>query len=940
MATQDISYFEQGYIDARYFTRIAGAEAQLDVSFTSTVQLTSTLRTSADLTVNCSVIASPSMSSPYWIANGTAYNNTNLDVDASGYIYGITNGGFSKFDPLGNIDYQYKFDNIYNVSDLTLDNSNNIFLVGNTSTGTSDNVFIAKVDNNGNSLWQHTLSGNANNFDTGRAITIDSSGNPIICGITNNNRAFIAKYNSSGTLLWQVAPNIPNPYVSVAVGLNNTVFAVSASGNLDAWYSNGTFAFSKYNSNIAYDKVVTDSAGNVYVQGYENIQGAGGYDQVIIKFNSSGVVQWQKTIGTSSNEFGQGINLDEEGNVYLTYQLNTKIGIVKFYPNGNVVWKRSLASTSTIAPNDIKIVKGKMYLGSSYYTAILPTNGSTPGTYGNYTFAEDVSSVINSSNFTFTAPSYNVSTTLLSSATTSNTISATNNSGSITAFTFTSYRIELAADLQSTVSLTADVNRIPYGSINMIATFTVIANIDPMGSLNIQWVHDGLVPVYDTVHRHQPTTSGTSLAIPPDAGPGNGIYNYYQLVPLTDAAIGNFQPGTKDWCLEFWFDVNSMTGWIYNKRIIDSNGIKIDVNPSANYPMTATITSSITGQGTITVNSPSTTGHIALIRSNGYIRLYVNGYLSSVGSAQIPSNYSVGNSTAIKVGTSDGTQSQFRITPFTSTYTMFFDEFRWSIGGGRYSGNSFTLPTQQFRPDQYTQGLFHFDNNLSSDFGVVYGESDNFAYFTLTAELSKVNIIPDGAALTSTSSLAVAPSQTLRTGATLLCNASLVANTIDIKHPSASLSSTATVSAIISRIRQSTAQLAVDAFELAVISRTRTEAINLQANFTVSCNGQGGITKAEAHLNSQFTVVTNNIKRSGGRASLNVQASLIASITGPINVQANLYTVSTLICSPVNVYLDPAQVWIVPFEDREYIIETESTSWTIEHENRDYIIKE
>jgi len=38
--TQDISYFEQGYIDQRYFTRIADAEARLDV--TSSQQALST----------------------------------------------------------------------------------------------------------------------------------------------------------------------------------------------------------------------------------------------------------------------------------------------------------------------------------------------------------------------------------------------------------------------------------------------------------------------------------------------------------------------------------------------------------------------------------------------------------------------------------------------------------------------------------------------------------------------------------------------------------------------------------------------------------------------------------------------------------------------------------------------------------------------------------
>lgn len=941
MATQDISYFEQGYIDARYFTRIAGAEAQLDVSFASTTNLTLVLEGNISLSCNASVIATPAVSYPYWIADGNAYKTLNLDVDSSGYIYGITNSGFSKFDPLGNIQYQSRFATISNVSDIALDSSNNIFLVGNTGSGTADNVFVAKVDNNGNSLWQRTLTGNASDLDTGRAITVDSQGNAIVCGITNNARAFIAKYNSSGTLLWQVAPSTTSPYVSVAVGFNNTIYAVTAAGALHAWNNTGSFSFSKFNSNLVYDRVVTDSLGNVYVQGYENIQGAGNYDQIVIKFNSSGVVQWQKTIGTSSNEFGQGINVDEESNLYVTYHLGTKVGIVKFNTSGVVVWKRTLSKSTDMLPNDVKIVKGKMYLGSDYYTAVLPINGSTPGTYGAYTFAEDNSSVVNDATFTFTAPSYNIITTLLTSATASYSINSTSNIGSITAFTFTSYAIQLASNITSTVSISIDANRIPYGSINMVSTFTVVANVDPMGSLNIQWIHDGLVPAYSTSHRHQPTTSGTSLAIAPDAGYGNGNYYFYQLVPLSDAAIGNFQPGTKDWCLEFWFDVNSMSGWNYNKRIINSNGIKIDVNPSASYPMTATITSSVVGQGTITVSSSSTTGHIALIRSNGYIRLYVNGFLASNGSAQVASNYAVGNSTAIKVGTADGTQSQFIITPFTSTYTMFIDEFRWSIGSGRYSGNSFSVPTQQFRPDQYTQGLFHLDNNLSSDFGIVFGESDtNFSYFTLTAELTKLNIIPDGAALNSTTSLSAIPTKVQGTSAILNCNASLIASTGDIKHASASLSSNASTSAIITKIKQLDAQLSVDTIELTANGRLRPGSIDLASTFTMTCNGQGGTAKAEATLSSQFTVQTIISKKSGAKANLNVTSTLFGRLSGPVSGSANLNVVSTIICSPVNVYLDPEQIWVVPYEDRGWIIGQETNLWTIESEDRDYIIKE
>ena len=69
--------------------------------------------------------------------------------------------------------------------------------------------------------------------------------------------------------------------------------------------------------------VATDSSGNVYVTGYtsgglDNNTSAGSDDIFVVKYNSSGTKQWTKQLGTSSRDIAYGVATDSSGNVYVT----------------------------------------------------------------------------------------------------------------------------------------------------------------------------------------------------------------------------------------------------------------------------------------------------------------------------------------------------------------------------------------------------------------------------------------------------------------------------------------------------------------------------------------------------------------------------------------------------------------------------------------------
>ncbi len=97
--------------------------------------------------------------------------------------------------------------------------------------------------------------------------------------------------------------------------------------------------------------ITSDSSGNIYVTGYTNVAldgntGAGSDDLFVVKYNSSGVKQWTKQLGTSSRDQGMGITSDSSGNLYVTgctqgdLDGNNNAGlndlfVVKYDTNGN-----------------------------------------------------------------------------------------------------------------------------------------------------------------------------------------------------------------------------------------------------------------------------------------------------------------------------------------------------------------------------------------------------------------------------------------------------------------------------------------------------------------------------------------------------------------------------------------------------------------------------
>lgn len=159
-------------------------------------------------------------------------------------------------------------------------------------------------------------------YTSGTLGQYDSSGNGylgfMVYGNSLDTRGGIIKYDTNGNILWQKT-TIKN--ASTSLGLY-------------------------------YGRVAVDSSGNSYLSG-NDFGSTGG--PIVFKFNSSGVLQWQRgirNVAGTAEEYGRSSYaralVDYQGNILLTGDTAGPGGgvsqalIVKCDPSGNIIWQRGL----------------------------------------------------------------------------------------------------------------------------------------------------------------------------------------------------------------------------------------------------------------------------------------------------------------------------------------------------------------------------------------------------------------------------------------------------------------------------------------------------------------------------------------------------------------------------------------------------------------------
>jgi uncharacterized delta-60 repeat protein len=305
---------------------------------------------------------------------------------------------------------------------VAVDGSDNIIVAGQRRLSNKDNGLIAKYNSSGTLQWDRTLGGTGVDSFTG--VAVDSADNIICVGFTNSDGAgnydgLIAKYNSSGTLQWDrtLGGSTADRFYAIAVdssdnyicaGETSSDGAGSADGLIAKYNSSGTLQWDRTLGGTSSDQfwgIAVDSSDNYICAGYGYLTTS--WKGIIAKYNSSGTLQWDRTLGGSGTDRFYGVAVDSSDNYICVGQTNSDGAgsydglIAKYNSSGTLQWDRTLGGTSSdqfwgiaVDSSDNYICAGETYsdgAGSAdAMTFRIISDGTLTGTHGAFVYEDAV----------------------------------------------------------------------------------------------------------------------------------------------------------------------------------------------------------------------------------------------------------------------------------------------------------------------------------------------------------------------------------------------------------------------------------------------------------------------------------------------------------------------------------------------------------------------
>jgi hypothetical protein len=272
---------------------------------------------------------------------------------------------------------------------IRIDGNDNLYVIGNFSSpsivfGTdtlfntaSSNLFLAKFYSSGNSVWAKSALMSPTGFVQSYGVTSDAFGNVYATGTfggvsgsmilgsdtlisLGSYNIFLAKYNSSGNVIWAKCAGDSgyDKSFNVATGGNNSIFITGE-------FSSSSIHF-----------------------GADTLVNSGGTDAFLVKYDSSGIVQWAKSIKGLNNDYGYCVTTNNVDKVYLsggcyttssltvifdTLTLQYPVGsydpsfIASYNFSGNLLFAKVLASGADDQNGLAVCPSGSVYMVGDFY---------------------------------------------------------------------------------------------------------------------------------------------------------------------------------------------------------------------------------------------------------------------------------------------------------------------------------------------------------------------------------------------------------------------------------------------------------------------------------------------------------------------------------------------------------------------------------------------
>lgn len=246
-------------------------------------------------------------------------------------------------------------------------------MAGDTSSTDGDiiknqgytDAWIIKLNSNGNTQWQKTLGGSKTDF--AQSIRQTSDGGYIIAGTTHSKDGDVTANHGNGDI-WLVK--------------------LDANGNMQWQKSLGG---SKVD--IGQDIRQTSDGGYIIAGSSQSSDGDlslnhGGFDYWVIKTDSNGNIQWQKSLGGSGHDLSNSIQQTSDGGYIVAGNIEAAGGnitesfgkedywVIKLDSYGNTLWQKTIGGIGDDYASDIQQTSDGGYIvaGSSTHATI----GATP----------------------------------------------------------------------------------------------------------------------------------------------------------------------------------------------------------------------------------------------------------------------------------------------------------------------------------------------------------------------------------------------------------------------------------------------------------------------------------------------------------------------------------------------------------------------------------
>ncbi len=349
----------------------------------------------------------------YIVAVASASNDGDVSGHHGAINYGNNDYWIVKLDATGNITWQKSFGGAADDFPVSIQQtSDNSYIISGKSTSLDGDVtgnhgsydyWVVKTDASGTIIWQKSLGGTAE--DDGFAIQQTSEGGYIVCGYSVSNDgdvsghnlpifypdAWVVKLTATGTITWQKC--LGGVQADYAFDIKEASGGYAMVGfTLDRGYKSGYSNVQDYwfvkldgTGNTAFQIITGASSGDDY--GYSSQQTLdGGYVMIgfssstngdvtsvhsandiwVVKTNSTGIIEWQKTLGGSGNDTAYHIKQTRDGGYIIAgqtalkddatnypYPPLTDCWVVKLDAVGNISWQKTFGGNGSDLARDI-----------------------------------------------------------------------------------------------------------------------------------------------------------------------------------------------------------------------------------------------------------------------------------------------------------------------------------------------------------------------------------------------------------------------------------------------------------------------------------------------------------------------------------------------------------------------------------------------------------